>query len=307
MEEFFRWLSSNPVATTSFIVAFGVLVTSTVLIYLLGFFQGREISLWPPKIGAKPGKKPKTGELGKNRVKDARLEGVKSSGINRCKDPDDCIVRVIKSRSELEAIFRFPDDNDSYLDALSESECLLEGHFRLVSGKHSSRFIRFGKILENPLSCDYFVKKMATSVSNIPFTRIIGSAGTAGGTLAREIGKVLNITPKTFHMEYGKRKLDIPGTRAKELFGHRCLYVDDLATTGGGVISAIDALLEKGIVVVAVAVCFVRDKNAASNLEKYLEGKGIEFTFLGYADLAGFTWDEKKCKLCQLVFSQDMN
>lgn len=56
MDEFFRWLSNNPVATTTLIVSFGVLVTSATLIYLVAFFQGREISFWPPKIGQRPSK-----------------------------------------------------------------------------------------------------------------------------------------------------------------------------------------------------------------------------------------------------------
>ncbi len=54
MSEFFKWLSNNPIATTTFIVSFGVVVTVTSLIYLIAFFQGREISFWPPKVGGKP-------------------------------------------------------------------------------------------------------------------------------------------------------------------------------------------------------------------------------------------------------------
>ena len=49
MNELFKWLSANPVATTTFIVAFSVILT-----YLLAFFQGREISFLPPRIGGKP-------------------------------------------------------------------------------------------------------------------------------------------------------------------------------------------------------------------------------------------------------------
>jgi len=56
MADFFNWLSNNPVATTTLIVSFGVLVTATTLIYVVAFFQGRSISFWPPKIGEKPNK-----------------------------------------------------------------------------------------------------------------------------------------------------------------------------------------------------------------------------------------------------------
>lgn len=64
MAEFFNWLSSNPIATTTVIVSFGFVITAITLIYVVAFFQGRSISFWPPSIGEKPnksqGQKPET-------------------------------------------------------------------------------------------------------------------------------------------------------------------------------------------------------------------------------------------------------
>ena len=54
MDDFFNWLSANPVATTILIVSFGVVITGTILIYVVAFIQGREILFWPPKIGQRP-------------------------------------------------------------------------------------------------------------------------------------------------------------------------------------------------------------------------------------------------------------
>jgi hypothetical protein len=70
MNEFFNWLSNNPVATLTLIVSFGTLVTSSILIFIVAFFQGREISFWPPKIGPKLNStgKPK-GQSGQNILK----------------------------------------------------------------------------------------------------------------------------------------------------------------------------------------------------------------------------------------------
>ncbi|MBN2222349.1 MAG: hypothetical protein JW708_09080 [Vallitaleaceae bacterium] len=53
MNEFFKWLSSNSLATTTLIVSFGMIILSIAVTYLVAFFQGREISFWPPKIGPK--------------------------------------------------------------------------------------------------------------------------------------------------------------------------------------------------------------------------------------------------------------
>lgn len=57
MSAFFDWLSKNPTATNILIWSFVILVISVAIIYLVAFFQGREISFWPPKIGQKPGSK----------------------------------------------------------------------------------------------------------------------------------------------------------------------------------------------------------------------------------------------------------
>jgi hypothetical protein len=54
MDTFLIWLSENPIVTTALIVTFIIIAISTILIFLLAFFQGREILFWPPKIGAKP-------------------------------------------------------------------------------------------------------------------------------------------------------------------------------------------------------------------------------------------------------------
>lgn len=56
MNQFFTWLSANPFATNIVIAAFGILAVAVTLIYVIAFFQGRDVSFWPPKIGHKPDK-----------------------------------------------------------------------------------------------------------------------------------------------------------------------------------------------------------------------------------------------------------
>ncbi len=56
MDSFFDFLAKNPMATSVVIIAFSLVVIATVIIYLTAFLQGREISFYPPKIGAKPTK-----------------------------------------------------------------------------------------------------------------------------------------------------------------------------------------------------------------------------------------------------------
>jgi hypothetical protein len=46
----FEWLSSNPIATIFLLITFGL----AVVIYVLAFLEGREITFWPPKVSSKP-------------------------------------------------------------------------------------------------------------------------------------------------------------------------------------------------------------------------------------------------------------
>jgi len=59
MEEFFKWLTNTPIASNVLIIAFSVLLFAAILIFSFAFYQGRDISFWPPKIGQKPVKPPK--------------------------------------------------------------------------------------------------------------------------------------------------------------------------------------------------------------------------------------------------------
>ncbi|MDJ0616661.1 MAG: hypothetical protein QNJ63_07910 [Calothrix sp. MO_192.B10] len=51
MNDFFKWVSNNPIANTVLPIAFIIIVISITLIYIVAFFQGREIQFWPPHIG----------------------------------------------------------------------------------------------------------------------------------------------------------------------------------------------------------------------------------------------------------------
>ena len=50
MNEILKWVAGSPIVTGVLVALLGVLV----LMYVVAFFQGREISFWPPKIGQRP-------------------------------------------------------------------------------------------------------------------------------------------------------------------------------------------------------------------------------------------------------------
>jgi hypothetical protein len=77
MTDFFKWLSSNPIATNAFTIAVSVIVISIVLIYVVAFFQGRSISFWPPNIGERP-----------SQLKDQNEDLRATTQLNKSDDPN---------------------------------------------------------------------------------------------------------------------------------------------------------------------------------------------------------------------------
>ncbi|MCC5624785.1 hypothetical protein [Nostoc sp. CHAB 5715] len=54
MKELFDYLLKNQIANNVVTIAFFVIVISITLIYVVAFFQGRDVSFWPPSIGKLP-------------------------------------------------------------------------------------------------------------------------------------------------------------------------------------------------------------------------------------------------------------
>lgn len=110
MAELFKWLSSNPIATTVLIVAFGTIVTSVVSIYLVAFLQGRDVSFWPPKIGPKSGIK----DTSKTDRISSDLEGYWVQELTGRKDRPYSIGKLTFDKQAKE--YRF-DGKNYYADA----------------------------------------------------------------------------------------------------------------------------------------------------------------------------------------------
>jgi len=87
MNEFFQWLSENPLATNIVISIFGITILTVISMYVIAFIQGRSVSFWPLKIG-ETSDYPETKSL-ENRVKP------KASDVPRI-----CLLGSITSETE---------------------------------------------------------------------------------------------------------------------------------------------------------------------------------------------------------------
>ncbi len=108
MDEFLQWLANNPIVTYSVIAALGLLVLIIIILYLTAFIQGRGISFWPPKIGAKPNQENK---LTKSAAKKILVREIKT-GITYLKDHNGLWrpINDIDTANYLKRVFGYRED-----------------------------------------------------------------------------------------------------------------------------------------------------------------------------------------------------
>ena len=77
------------------------------------------------------------------------------------------------------------------LDLLEWSGAIMNGHFKLTSGQHSSIYIEKFRLLENPVALDKICSTMADEFANDEIDMVIGAA-IGGILLAGGVGQYLN-------------------------------------------------------------------------------------------------------------------
>ncbi len=116
------------------------------------------------------------------------------------------------------------------LNILKKTDALLEGHFVLSSGLHSSKYIQCAKLLSHPYYADRICKSLAQKIKK-RFKKIdlILAPAMGGIIIGYEIGKILK--KETIFCERVKGKFALRrGFKIKK--GAKVLIVEDVITTG---------------------------------------------------------------------------
>ncbi len=116
------------------------------------------------------------------------------------------------------------------LNILKKTNALLEGHFVLSSGLHSSKYIQCAKLLSYPNLADKICKSLANKIKK-KFKKIdlILAPAMGGVIIGYEIGKLLN--KETIFCERVNGKFTLRrGFNIKK--GARVLIIEDVITTG---------------------------------------------------------------------------
>ncbi len=136
--------------------------------------------------------------------------------------------------------------------ALAERGALLDGHFRLSSGRHSDRFVQKFRILEDPSIVARLAASLASAVKPHAPT-IVVSAAVGGIVLGYEVARQLGAGFKAIFVE---KEGGMPTLRRGFALGpgDRAFVVEDVVTTGGSVREVLDVVRSRGADVAAVGV-----------------------------------------------------
>ena len=116
------------------------------------------------------------------------------------------------------------------LDILRKTNALLEGHFVLSSGLHSSKYIQCAKLLSFPHNAEKICKSLASKIKKkFKNFDLILSPAMGGIIIGYEIGKILKKETIFCERVNGRFKLRRGFQIVK---GSRVLIIEDVITTG---------------------------------------------------------------------------
>lgn len=140
------------------------------------------------------------------------------------------------------------------LEELRTRGALLEGHFRLSSGRHSNRFIQKFRFLEDPALLERIVAAMIAQLPGTDVTAVV-SAAVGGIVLGYEMARQLGTRAIFVEKEDGTPRFRRGFFVAP---AERVLVVEDVITTGLSVREVIGVVNAEGGLVTAASVVVAR-------------------------------------------------
>ncbi len=159
------------------------------------------------------------------------------------------------------------DAKEKVLSLFKECNALLEGHFKLTSGKHSAWYFEKIRLIERPEVLERIVDLLVEKIKNdnLAFDYVVSPAY---GAIAIGFLTALKLRKKFAFTQRVEEKMAFrPGWTGLEA-GERAVIVEDILTTGGSIQEVIEALKQRGVSVAGVYVLV--DRTAG---EVLIEGK----------------------------------
>jgi orotate phosphoribosyltransferase len=175
---------------------------------------------------------------------------------------------------------------EQVIDQFRTTGALLEGHFQLSSGLHSTVYLQCALVLQFPEKAEAFGRAIAEKFEGQGI-ELVASPAIGGIVIGHEVARALGARFVWTEREAGQMTLRRGFTVSP---GDKTLVVEDVVTTGGSTRDTIDALANAGADVVAAASIIDRSAGSAD--------VGVPLTAL--ASLKVLSVEAAVCDACKL-------
>jgi orotate phosphoribosyltransferase len=140
-------------------------------------------------------------------------------------------------------------DPERVIDEFKQTGALLEGHFQLTSGLHSTVYLQCARVLQFPEKAEAFGRAIAQKFADAG-VQLVASPAIGGIVIGHEVARALGARFIWTEREGGEMTLRRGFTVSP---GEKTLVVEDVITTGGSTRETIEALQSAGADVVGAA------------------------------------------------------
>ena len=175
-------------------------------------------------------------------------------------------------------------DAADVIERFKRSGALLEGHFRLTSGLHSSGYLQCALVLQHPREAEALGTSLAARVRDLRAEAVLSPA-LGGIVIGQEVGRVLGVRALFAERQEGKLHL----RRGFSLEpGERVLVVEDVVTTGLSTRETIEVARAAGAKVVGAAAIIDRSGGR----------QALDVPFYALATVSLPTYEPAECPQC---------
>jgi orotate phosphoribosyltransferase len=173
--------------------------------------------------------------------------------------------------------------SDALLDLFRKSGALLDGHFRLTSGLHSTGYLQCALVLQHPAHAEALGRAIGEQVADLKATVVLSPA-LGGIVIGHEVARALGVRAVFAERQDGALMLRRGFIIAE---ADRVLVVEDVITTGGSTRETMQVAAAAGGRVVGAA-CIVDRGGSAS----------FDVAFRSLVSITLPTYEPERCPLC---------
>ena len=171
------------------------------------------------------------------------------------------------------------------LDTFKSTGALLDGHFKLTSGRHSNAYFQCAKVLQYPKNLTAVCSRIAEHFAGKDVETVISPA-IGGIVVGTEVGRQLGV--KTIFAERKEGAMTIRRGFNLEP-SERVLVIEDVITTGGSVAEVIALINAAGASLVGVGSVVDRSNGSVKLAEDHFSVLSMEV----------ISYSPEECPLCK--------